>query len=452
MNTVERAARLAMVAHNGTNRKGPGNVPYIVHPHAVVAMLKEWGFSEENDPVTLAVAWCHDVLEDTDTPEEAILGLDAAFGAKVLDGVRRLTFCPHMPSNSPDYGRLKAAYIETVARTAPPEILVVKIADRLCNTSDFLADGRPAKALEYFGYGEPLFARIPVCNHARAIERSCRQVLQRLLVANKSIGGQTASIANAQIAINGIDSPESILKRIALPCRDNGVDFTDTRRLSAIAECLGGSWQLLVDGRLAKIYARPEFNPKMPAVVISSHVDMVADHCYADCDGELWRGSFDNLITNAAVVSGMKQMSFNPNVLVAFTGDEEEDSRGADEVFHSLRSRGVKISCVIVTDVTDVGWKAGKCYTIENIFPDDGQSVAKLLSVLLPQVVDVDKQPKVVVEGECDEAWQYDEHDLRCFSVCLPCHGNMHSEEGVAVRGNSVEIYLDVLVRFANAL
>ncbi len=180
MNVVERAARLAMVAHNGTNREGPGNVPYIVHPHAVVAMLKEWGFSEKDDPVTLAVAWCHDVLEDTDTPEEVILGLDVALGAKVLDGVRRLTFRPGVSSNSPDYGRLKAAYIENVARTAPPEILVVKIADRLCNTLDFLADGRPAKALEYFGYGEPLFARIPVCNQATAIEKTRRQVLRQI--------------------------------------------------------------------------------------------------------------------------------------------------------------------------------------------------------------------------------------------------------------------------------
>ena len=184
LNIVDKAARLAMVAHNGTNRKGPGNVPYIVHPHAVVAMLKDWGFTEKDDPVTLAVAWCHDVLEDTDTPEQLILGLDDGLGAKILDGVRRLTFSPGVPNGSPDYGRLKAAYIENVARTAPPEIIVVKIADRLCNTLDFLADGRPAKALEYLGYGDPLFTRIPACAHADAIERSRREVFDRLAVAN----------------------------------------------------------------------------------------------------------------------------------------------------------------------------------------------------------------------------------------------------------------------------
>jgi len=187
MNVVDKAARLAMVAHNGTNRDGEGNIPYIVHPHAVVAMLKEWGFLEKADPVTLAVAWCHDVLEDTDTPESAILGLDLELGPQILSGVRRLTFKPNVPHGSTDYGRLKADYIAAVARTAPPEILVVKIADRLCNTLDFLADGRPAKALEYFGYGEPLFARIPVCAHARAIEKSRKRVLLRLAVSNGTV-------------------------------------------------------------------------------------------------------------------------------------------------------------------------------------------------------------------------------------------------------------------------
>lgn len=187
MNVVDKAARLAMVAHNGTNRDGEGNVPYIVHPHAVVAMLKEWGFTEKANPVTLAVAWCHDVLEDTATPEGAILDLDVELGTQILSGVRRLTFKPNVPHGSEDYGRLKADYIAAVARMAPPEILAVKIADRLCNTLDFLADGRPAKALEYFGYGAPLFARIPVCAHARSIEKSRKQTLLWLAVANGTV-------------------------------------------------------------------------------------------------------------------------------------------------------------------------------------------------------------------------------------------------------------------------
>lgn len=247
------------------------------------------------------------------------------------------------------------------------------------------------------------------------------------------------------------DAVKTTLCKMALPCRDDGMKFTDTRRLDAIAECIGEKWRLLVDGNLCRIYARDDFDPKVSAVVVSSHVDMVATRCYVECDDELWRGSFDNLITNAAVVSCMEQDLFDSNVVVAFTGDEEEDSRGADEVVSVLCQKGIKIGFVIATDVTDVGWDEGKHFTIENIFPDDGQPVADLLSRLLPCVSCIDSHPKVVVEGECDEAWQYDEHDLKCCSVCLPCHGDMHSEEGVIVRSASVAIYADALQRFANA-
>lgn len=169
MNVVDKMARLAMIAHNGVNRDGPGNVPYIVHPHAVVSMLKGWGYTETDDPVTLAVAWGHDMLEDTDTPESAIRDVDDALGERILAGIKMLTFTPGVPSGHPDYGRLKAAYIANVALAAPPEVIVVKIADRLCNTLDFMADGNVEHANAYLGYGEPLSRRIGDCKHSKAI-------------------------------------------------------------------------------------------------------------------------------------------------------------------------------------------------------------------------------------------------------------------------------------------
>lgn len=169
MNVVDKMARLAMIAHNGVNRNGLGNVPYIVHPHAVVSMLKGWGYTETDDPVTLAVAWGHDVLEDTDTPESVIRDVDDVLGERILAGIKMLTFTPGVPSCHPDYGRLKAEYISNVARTVLPEIIVVKIADRLCNTLDFMADGDAERAHAYLGYGEPLFRRIGDCKHSKVI-------------------------------------------------------------------------------------------------------------------------------------------------------------------------------------------------------------------------------------------------------------------------------------------
>ncbi len=87
MTVVDKMARLAMIAHNGVNRKGKGNVPYIAD----------------------------------------------------------------------------------VARTASAEIVVVKIADRLCNTLEFMADGDVEHARAYLGYGEPLRERIMDCRYAEAM-------------------------------------------------------------------------------------------------------------------------------------------------------------------------------------------------------------------------------------------------------------------------------------------
>lgn len=243
-----------------------------------------------------------------------------------------------------------------------------------------------------------------------------------------------------------------VLERIAWPCRDDGRRFTETRKLAAIAGCLGARWRLVHDGALAKIYAREDWDAGTPTVVVSSHVDMVAERCYARCDGEIWKGSFDNLATNAAVTSVMMREGFPAQTVVAFTGDEEEDSRGADEVVRALRGRGVDIRFVVVTDVTEVGWKAGKAFTMENLFPADGQAVASLLARCLPGLGDLDPRPKVVVDAEEDESWEYDEYKLKCCSVCLPCHGDMHSEEGVEVRGESADRYAEALRRIVGAV
>lgn len=188
MNVVDRMARLAMVAHNGVNRDGPGNVPYIVHPHAVVSMLKEWGYTEQDDAVTLAVAWGHDILEDTDTPESVILAVDDVLGPRILAGIGMLTFRPGVSSVHPDYGRLKADYIANVARDASPEILVVKIADRLCNTLDYLADGEAEHARAYLGYGAPLRGRIVDCKYAAAITSTWHMVESRVCGRDQSCG------------------------------------------------------------------------------------------------------------------------------------------------------------------------------------------------------------------------------------------------------------------------
>ena len=247
---------------------------------------------------------------------------------------------------------------------------------------------------------------------------------------------------------SGIVRP--VLERIAVRGEDDGKKFTDTTRVDAIADRLKDSaWELYHDGRLAKIYARRGFDPRNPVVVVSSHVDMVAERCYAKCDGELWKGSFDNLVTNAVIVACMKANAFNPNVMVAFTGDEETDDGfgGADEIAESLSGKGIAVKHVVVTDVTEEGWEDEKAFTIENVLPEDDESrQQRMAESLKGAVADIDGNPCVIVDGEPDEAWEYDEYDLPCCSVCMPCRGDMHSEEGVEIRRAGIKAYAEALV------
>jgi len=82
---VEKAHEFASMAHGKINqrRKGSGE-PYIEHPAGVVFLLKSWGVYDEE---TLAAAWLHDVVEDTESTLEDVR---VEFGnsiALIVDGV-----------------------------------------------------------------------------------------------------------------------------------------------------------------------------------------------------------------------------------------------------------------------------------------------------------------------------------------------------------------------------
>src|SRR5687768_14221212 len=63
---VARAATFAVRAHEGQTRKGTG-FPYVVHPIGVAHILRDYYPDDEG---LEAAGYLHDVLEDTDTPEQ----------------------------------------------------------------------------------------------------------------------------------------------------------------------------------------------------------------------------------------------------------------------------------------------------------------------------------------------------------------------------------------------
>ena len=151
MDIVANMEALARKWHDGKFRKD-GKTPYYEHPKAVVEQLRAWGYDE---PVTLAVAWGHDLMEDTEVPAREVAMACGSFGPEVLSGIAWLTFL----SGEKDRKGAKAKYISHIADCAPPEILAVKIADRLCNLRDFkkLYGGPSQKFREYWHEAEPLY-------------------------------------------------------------------------------------------------------------------------------------------------------------------------------------------------------------------------------------------------------------------------------------------------------
>ena len=253
-----------------------------------------------------------------------------------------------------------------------------------------------------------------------------------------------------------------ILTKINVLNYDNGKKFTRTDRLDNICELLwNSSYRRINANGLFHLYSKVPLS-ELPdeIVVISSHVDCQRQitKCFSkDYDDDLMQGTFDNSLTNAMTVSLMLEDALAMNVVVAFTGDEEEDSTGAADVAAFFRNLHKKIK-VIVLDVTDMGWREGCAFTIENNFWSDttGKVVSRLSAETGYPWRFVPSDPyeipayipnKYVIgqEAEPDESWEYDEHKVECFSLCIPTKGEMHSDDGVLVRKDSLAPYMKIL-------
>ncbi|MDP2816508.1 MAG: HD domain-containing protein [Rectinemataceae bacterium] len=125
LSLLERAARMAAIAHKGQVRK-EGGTPYIVHPFMIALKLTKSGFPE---PV-IAAALVHDVPEDTDVTVET---LRAELGDEVADIV-----CAVTNDDSLSWEEKKLKYIETV-RVGSEGAKAVAIADKIHNAESLIA-------------------------------------------------------------------------------------------------------------------------------------------------------------------------------------------------------------------------------------------------------------------------------------------------------------------------
>ena len=249
-----------------------------------------------------------------------------------------------------------------------------------------------------------------------------------------------------------------LICELTLPCADNGRDFNRTGRIQRIRDLLRSTpYTCLGEKPLAQVWQHPDFDPALALVLVSSHIDSHYTNYHASCDDSILLGTFDNSVTNAVILSLILENRLPQQVLVAFTGDEEDESRGADQVIDMLRNappKPIHPEMVVVLDITEESYDSHS-FTFENLFRASKEShsaqlrfekkrdLAQFLRDLLAP-----SDPIIIKEGEPDESWQYDEHDLNCFAFCLPCKtitGDMHDEDGVHVKESSVHQYANTL-------
>jgi len=131
---TERARQIAQGAHQGQQyRAGSTILPYFEGHVAVVAgIVEDWGYDDK----TVAVAYLHDVIEDTQITAQNLL--NSNIPQDVVDAVKALT-----------RDKQNEALAEYIARVCLiPRAVVVKFADSTHNlqtttaTKDFLEPDR----------------------------------------------------------------------------------------------------------------------------------------------------------------------------------------------------------------------------------------------------------------------------------------------------------------------
>lgn len=153
------ALAFAADKHRDQRRKDHVASPYINHPIEVARLLVDVGGVTDVDVVRAAIL--HDTVEDTDTtPEE----LEARFGARVAELVMHVTDDKTLAKQ--ERKRLQVEH----APHLPPEAQCIKLADKLSNVRDVLAnppaDWSDARRAEYVKWAKDVVDGVRGANPA----------------------------------------------------------------------------------------------------------------------------------------------------------------------------------------------------------------------------------------------------------------------------------------------
>ncbi len=239
----------------------------------------------------------------------------------------------------------------------------------------------------------------------------------------------------------------NLIKTIACTTNhDNGNHFIqgEDARLRIISKLINTTkYKCIKEGNLFVLYSQVPLNEiSDEIVVISSHIDTVDEitkpFCKIKSKNRLL-GTFDNSLTNAAILDLMIKEKLPKNVVVAFTGDEEVSSNGAKELITYLKANDIKPR-VIVTDVTSEGWNKKRLFTIEN-YRGKNQWIKRILKTF----DNLKLNYKAIEDAAPDESHLYSSMGIDCFSLCIPTKGEMHSDDGIQARISSYNVYMEAL-------
>ena len=169
------AWQFAATAHRG--QKVPGHdLPYLVHLGAVSMeiLVAHHELPFASPALAVQCALLHDTLEDTDTPESAIL---ARFGPEVTAGVRALTKDASLPKPEAMADSLRRS------RQQPLEVWAVKLADRITNLAPPPAKWSPDKIAAYRDEGDTILAALGSA-HAPLAARLAKRISEYPSVAS----------------------------------------------------------------------------------------------------------------------------------------------------------------------------------------------------------------------------------------------------------------------------
>lgn len=167
-----KAYRYAEKMHE--NQKRASGEPYFTHPCAVAEILVDLGL----DTPTVAAAFLHDVIEDTDaTPDD----IKREFGTEIytlVDGVTkldRIKFHSHEEEDAENFRKIFVAMAKDV------RVIIIKLADRLHNmrSLNYLSNERQQRiAKETLGIFTPLADRLGISQVKCELEDLCLKYLE----------------------------------------------------------------------------------------------------------------------------------------------------------------------------------------------------------------------------------------------------------------------------------